>query len=178
MVLAHLSRGRYPVRDRTLLRLGIRSGFRISELLCLRVKDVFQNGKVVSRLHISRRFMKGKKESREVPLHPDAREALAELVATLPPDPEAFLFQSREGDNKPLNRRSAWAMLKKAFAACGLEGKLATHTMRKTFAKRVYEKSGKNLRETQEALRHKNINSTAAYVPVDETVVDDLILKS
>ena len=166
------------MRNRVLILLGLRTGFRISELLSLRRSHVFQNGKVVSRVYLERRYLKGKKASRELALHPQARAALEELVPTIPEAPETFLFASREGENCPLNRRSAWVVLKKAARACGLEGKVATHSMRKTFAKRVHEKGGKDLRKTQEAMNHANINSTAAYISVEQEDVDDLILKS
>ena len=41
-----------------------------------------------------------------------------------------------------MNRQTARAMLKKAFQAAGLNGKFATHSLRKRFAQRVYEESG------------------------------------
>ena len=40
-----------------------------------------------------------------------------------------------------MNRQTAHEMLKKAFQAAGLNGKLATHSLRKSFAQRVYEES-------------------------------------
>ena len=174
---AYMAQCRHSVRDRTLLHLGLRTGFRISELLSLRVKDVLQNGKVVSRIRVARRFMKGKKESRELALHPAARAALEELVGSLPADPETFLFRA-QGGNKPLNRRTAWVVLKKASKACGMDGKVATHSMRKTFAKRCYDLANGDIRKVQEAMGHRNLNSTAAYIGVTQDEVDDLILKS
>jgi len=177
-LLAYLAQGRASVRDRTLILLGIRTGFRISELLSLRISNAVQSGKIVGRISVARRHMKGKKSSRELVLHPQAQAALAELVATLPQLPESFLFRSREGENQPLNRRSAWVVLRNAAVACGLEGKVATHSLRKTFARRCYEKSGRDIRKVQEAMGHANLNSTAAYIAVNQDEVDDLILKS
>jgi site-specific recombinase XerD len=121
--------------------------------------------------------MKGKKEGRELVLHPEARRALEELVAALPQEPETPLFRA-QGTARPLNRRTAWVLLKKAARACGLEGKIATHSMRKTFAKRCYKLAGGDIRKVQEAMGHKNLNSTAAYIGVEQDDVDDLILKS
>lgn len=177
-LLEYLSRFRHCVRDRTLLLVGLRTGFRISELLSLRVSNVMQNGKIAGRVWVARRHMKGKKEGRELVLHPEAKAALEQLIPTLDPGHDPFLFQAQGAGGRPLNRRRAWQVLKKAAAACGLEGKLATHSMRKTFAHRVHERGGKDLRKTQEAMGHKNINSTAAYIGVDQDEVDDLILKS
>ena len=41
--------GENGARDRALFLLGVRSGFRISEILSLRVRDVVQAGRVGSR---------------------------------------------------------------------------------------------------------------------------------
>jgi site-specific recombinase XerD len=122
--------------------------------------------------------MKGKKEGRELVLHPQAREALGQLVASLPQEPDTYLFRAQGPGNRPLNRRTAWVVLKKAAKACGLEGKIATHSMRKTFAKRCYDLAGGDIRKVQEAMGHRNLNSTAAYIGVAQEEVDDLILKS
>ena len=70
-------------RDRTLFLLGVRSGFRISEILSLRLGDVVQAGRLVDRVRVSRRHMKGKREGRTVLLHPVARAALGAWVEEL-----------------------------------------------------------------------------------------------
>jgi integrase len=38
--------GRYALRDKALFVLGLLSGFRISELLSLRVQDVYRHGRL------------------------------------------------------------------------------------------------------------------------------------
>ena len=52
-----------------------------------------------------------------------------------------------------------------------LQGKVATHSMRKTFSAKVYKASGNNLLLTQKALNHSNISTTIKYLNVtkDET---------
>lgn len=164
-------------RNRALLLLGIKSGFRISELLSLRVKDVFQNGSFVDEVAVARCNMKKKLEGRSVPLHAEAKAALSEWIGSSA-DPELFVFQSRKGLNRAMNRGQAWRILKAAFNKCGLNGKLGTHSMRKTFAKKVYDNTGKDLIATQEALGHRSMNSTAAYLSFDKSKVRDAILKS
>lgn len=180
-VLASLEQGKYPLRDRALFLLGIRAGFRISELLSLRVSDVLQNEHYVDKVSVARRHMKKKREGRTVALHPEAKEALKLWVSELlqsHPNSETFIFQSRKGNNCALSRISAWKVLQTAYEKCGLTGKLGTHCMRKTFAKRMYQKLGRDLLKTQKALGHASVNSTVSYLSVDEDEIDDAILKS
>ena len=57
-------------------------------------------------------------------------------------------------------------MLKKAFEAAGLKGKLATHSLRKSFAQRVYEESS-DIYLVQELLGHRNVSTTQKYIGVN-----------
>ena len=49
--------GKYESRDRALFLLGLKSGFRISEILSLKVKDVCRNGRMVDRVTVARGSM-------------------------------------------------------------------------------------------------------------------------
>jgi integrase len=172
--------GAYAVRDRALFVLGIKSGFRISELLSLKVGDVWQHGQFLDRVTVQRRHMKGKWQGRSVILHPEAKAALATWLMAMPRHgavtPDTYLFQSRKGVNRPLRRGQAGHILRQAYAAAGLTGMIGCHGMRKTFGQRVYEKSGRDLRATQHAMGHKSPASTAAYLAVDEQAIDTIIL--
>jgi site-specific recombinase XerD len=92
------------------------------------------------------------------------------------PDPEAFLFQSREGKNQPLSYVQAWRVIKGAAKACGLDTtRISTHSLRKGFAKEVFEASGHSLPVTQKALGHTSILTTIAYLDTDQNEVDQVI---
>ena len=70
------------------------------------------------------------------------------------------LFISREGDGegnlRPLTRESARRILHAAFAASSVEndGRLCTHTLRKTWARKVYRNSGYDIMILKAALNH------------------------
>jgi integrase len=51
--------GVYAKRNRAMFLVGIRTGFRISEILSLRVGDVQQHGKILGAITVQRRHMKG-----------------------------------------------------------------------------------------------------------------------
>ncbi len=172
--------GPYANRDKALFLLGIKSGFRISELLSLRAGNILHSGRIVDRVTVARRHMKKKTEGRTVLLHPEAKAALVEWLGELgkvqPVECETYVFLSRKGDNKPVSRIHAWRVLHDVFQRKDLEGKLGTHSMRKTFASKVYEALGFDLVKTQKALGHKNINSTAQYLSFREEEIDQAIL--
>lgn len=173
-------KGAHGARDRALFLLGVRSGFRVSEILSLRFADLYHAGKVAERVTISRRAMKGKTEGRSVVIHAEARMALEALAAAARRDggisPLDYVFKSRKGDNAPISRVQAWRILNASFCALGISGKLGTHSMRKSFANRVYERLGFDLIRTQAALGHRQIGSTVAYLSFREADIDAAIL--
>ena len=127
--------GKYAKRDRALFLLGVKSGFRISELLTLKVRDVWRHGKMLDSVTVQRRNMKGKVQGRTVPLHLEAQNALEcwimELINQDGITEDSYLFKSRKGDNKPITRIQAHQILKEAFETNELSGTLATHSMLK-----------------------------------------------
>src|SRR5271157_350177 len=119
------------VRDKTLMVIGIRAGFRISEILSLRVENVTQYGKVANQITVNRANMKGKHSSRTVPLHPQAKGALEEYLGQMGTyDAKTRLF--------PFTRQNADKILRKAFGEAKLEGKVSSHSLRKSFANKVH----------------------------------------
>ena len=164
--------GTFAVRNRSLFMLGVSTGGRISELLSLRIGDVFQNNNPVTDLLYSKQIVKGKETSRAVPVNRDGRRAIDELVnwhrrhygsiASKRP-----LFPSRhKSGTVPMHRQTAHAILKTAFIEAGLNGHIATHSLRKSFAQRLYDKTG-DIYMVQELLGHKNISTTQKYLGVN-----------
>jgi integrase len=172
--------GTYAARDRALFILGIKSGFRIAELLSVRVGDVWQHGRVVDQLTVRRAHMKQQREGRTVPLHPDAKAALATWLLIVRQQPgvtgQTYLFRSRKGGNRPISPVQAWRILREACEANELTGKLGTHCMRKTFAQKVYHQLGYDLIRTKRALGHQNISNTERYLSFAEDEIHAAIL--
>ena len=164
--------GTYEVRNRGLFMLGVSTGGRISELLSLEIGDVFQNRSAVSDLLFERSIVKGGEVSRAVPVNRDGRHTIDELVLWHRQHYENTeesrpLFPSRHNSGTvPMHRQTAHDVLKKAFIAAGLNGKLATHSLRKSFAQRLYDKTG-DIYLVQELLGHKNISTTQKYLGVN-----------
>lgn len=179
--LEALRRGPCPDRDRALFALGVSSGLRISELLSLTLGDVIQNGRFADRIAVARKNVKKKTEGRIVLFHPEVRALVEvwvnELCKNGHNSPDTPLFKST-GKPKAISRITAWRIFTAAFEVCEMTGKLGTHSMRKTLARRVYEGSGKDLMKTQKALGHSRITSTVSYLSFDEKDLDDILLKA
>ena len=163
----------YEVRNRGLFMLGVSTGGRISELLSLRVGDVYQNKKPVTDLLYSKSIVKGGEVSRSVPVNADGRRAIDALVNWHrrhygnPIASKRPLFPSRhKSGTVPMHRQTAHAILKTAFMEAGLNGHIATHSLRKSFAQRLYDKTG-DIYLVQELLGHRNISTTQKYLGVN-----------
>ena len=76
LALKHLT-GRHALQNRALVILGVRSGLRISELLALRVGQVWDGHKIVDRFYVRRRATKGKEAGASIVMHPEAAKSLA-----------------------------------------------------------------------------------------------------
>lgn len=161
-------------RNKFLFILGIRTGFRISELLKLKVSDVYRDGQPLDRIRVQRRFLKEKRGSREIPLHPQAQAMIKDYVRSLEPGTQE-LFPSRAGG--ALTRFTAHKIFKDAFKAAGIKGPVATHSMRKTFARKVYNALGKDLVATSQALGHAHISTTIDYIDVNQKDIERAILE-
>jgi integrase len=173
-------KGRYALRDKALFILGVKTGYRISEILSIRLGDVYQNGKIVDRVTVHRRNMKKKTEGRTVILNPMVKASLRHWIKELKTWPDTdentFIFQSQKGKNKPISRIQVWRLLESAYKVCKLHGNLGTHSMRKSFANIIYEKLEKDLIRTQKALGHKNVNSTVSYLSFRQEDIDEAIM--
>ena len=164
--------GRYEIRNRGLFLLGISTGGRISELLGLKIGDVYQQGRAVSDLLFDKSIVKGGEMSRAVYVNSDGRGAIDKLIgwhksAFASTGAGRFLFPSRKGGGvAAMRRQTAHDILKSAFSSAGLNGKLATHSMRKSYAQRLYHRTG-DIFTVSAVLGHKSIATTQAYLGVD-----------
>ncbi len=175
--------GTFATRNRALFMLGVSIGGRIDELLSLRVGDVYQNGKPVSDVLYDKAIVKGGEVSRAVPLNADGRQAVEAVIAWHiekfgEVNPETPLFVSRvknrDGSPKRMTTQAGSDAIMAAFAAAGLNGKLGTHSMRKSFAQRLYSQTN-DIFVIQEMLGHKNVATTQKYLGVNYAEVREAL---
>jgi integrase/recombinase XerD len=169
-------------RDRLLITTQWLTGLRLSETLRLTVGLVVRDGEIREMLGLAPRRMKGGRgPTRWIPILPELRRALEchlahlgrrfELAADVP------LFISRNsgpgGTFRPLGREAARRLLARAFADAGIDddGRLGSHSLRKTWSKRVYANCGNDIMVLRLALGHRDVSTTQRYLEPDEEVM-------
>jgi integrase/recombinase XerD len=152
---------RFFLRDRAILETLYATGCRASEVVGLKMQDVYLDAGFL------KCFGKGSKQ-RVVPL---GRPAVAALRAYLadgrtakPTDGPEFVFVSKSG--RPLDRIFLWGLVKKYCKRAGLPATTSPHTLRHSFATHVLA-GGADLRSVQEMLGHASISTTQHYTHVD-----------
>jgi integrase/recombinase XerD len=154
---------RFFSRDRALLETLYATGCRVSEVVNLKMEDLYLDSAFCKCIG------KGSKQ-RIVPLGRIAVNALRaylegqrpRLTRTAPDAP--WVFVSRGG--KGLTREMLWVLVKKYARRAGLTGKISPHTLRHSFATHLLT-GGADLRTVQELLGHANIRTTQQYTHVD-----------
>jgi integrase/recombinase XerD len=154
---------RFYLRDRALLETLYATGSRASEVVGLRMEDVYLDSSFVKCLG------KGSKQ-RVVPLGRPAVAALKDYLGEQRPKltrsaaDVPWVFVSRGG--KSLTREMLWVIVKKYVLRAGLNAKVSPHTLRHSFATHLLS-GGADLRTVQELLGHANIRTTQMYTHVD-----------
>ena len=172
--------GKYRLRDRAIFVTGVYTGYRISEILSLNMEDVIVGDYMRSSVTVKKAYMKGKK-SRTMPLHFRAKAAIKELIDSLPRQPGSEnlpLFRS-QGTEKRLSSRTYSLLLKAAAQSAGVScQKLATHSMRKTFASRMYASSyiRQDLAKLALLMGHRNPANTLRYIQLLDNSLADAVL--
>ncbi len=170
-----------------LLIVGTQVGYRITELLTWTVGQVLcPTGDIVREVTVARADLKGGKgghkrsvRSRRVVLNERARGAIRDYLASLDevPTPDQFLFRSRHGANRPIDRTQAHRILKKLCCVCGIDAtRISTHSLRKFFVRAVYDASGHDLIRTQRIIQHASPLTTARYLESTQSELDELVL--
>ena len=149
-----------------LLIVGIGMALRASELVGLRVGDVYDRKKVKSYVTIrpeTAKFGKG----REVRVWEIVIDEMAGFIDWKAKQgeslsPEVPLFVSREGGH--LTRQGLFEVVKKIFTAARVEQ--SCHSLRKTGATIFYLASDYDLIATQQFLGHASPNTTRRYIGI------------
>ena len=122
--------------------------------------------------------MKGKWQGRNVIMSDRCKTLLSNYIHHYGLQVGEYLFPNNRSDPEErfnITSRQAERIFKKAFSACELTGMLSTHTSRKTFAEKCYEKLDRNLMDLSTAMGHKSIAATSHYVKTNNKKIQDVV---
>ena len=160
-------------RNRAMLETMYSCGLRVSELIDLKISDLFfEEGfiKIVG---------KGNKE-RFVPIHSSAQNYIMLYIneirtqLTIKKGFEDTLFLNRRG--KSLSRQMIFMILKALAIKINLNKKISPHTFRHSFATHLL-KNGADLRAIHQMLGHESITTTEVYVHLDTSYLKKIVEK-
>lgn len=158
-------------RDRALLELMYSSGLRVSEVLNLKMQDLFLD------LEYLQVIGKGNKQ-RLVPVNTDAIQQLKNYIKfvrsklTIQKGKEDFVFLNQRGNQ--LSRIWVFKIVKKAVEDANIKKSVSPHTFRHSFASHLLE-GGADLRIIQELLGHVSIKTTEIYLHLQKNHLAETI---
>lgn len=174
--------GRYAKRDIAFFQLGIRTGFRTNELLSIKVSDVYQRGQMLHSVTVGKAFMKGRRNSRSMPIHHEASEAIHKWIIEAEfsdPSMENQPLFCRQHTNKRLTRAQGWNIIKGAAMRADLDIKrVAGHSMRKTFAFNMWDSPfvRRDMAKMARLLSHENFSNTLKYLEFLDGSLEQAVL--
>jgi integrase/recombinase XerD len=158
-------------RNRAMLEVLYGSGLRVSELVELRIGNIYTD------IGFLRVIGKGNKE-RLVPCGKDALKYLKSYIEEIRvhvPVQKGFenhAFLNRRG--KKLTRVMVFLIIKDLAERIGLKKAISPHTFRHSFATHLVE-GGADLRAVQEMLGHESITTTEIYTHLDRDYLKQVI---
>lgn len=174
-------------RDRVMFALGIYTGRRISDLVRLNVCDVAYVDRKGHLRPSERLKMIEQKTGKfvDISIHKNVRGILSkylrqrrkysESLGALLNEPLLKSKKARSDGQFRITRRHALRILTDAANACGLPYKIGTHSLRKTFGYRLYQR-GVSIELIQMMLNHSSPEITLSYIGITQDDMDEAIL--
>lgn len=157
-------------RDKTIVMLLYGGGLRVSELVSLKVNDLFVDEGFVK--------VKGKgSKERLVPIGIKTINQVSYYVESYrnkfaKPGSKNYLILNQRGGS--LSRVSVFNLIKKLAMEAGIKKAISPHTLRHSFATTLIE-AGANLRAVQQMLGHESITTTEIYTHLDKAYLKTVI---
>lgn len=158
-------------RNRTIIETMYSCGLRVSELITLKISDLFFEEGFI------RVIGKGNKE-RFIPIHQTAQKYILFYIRDIRShiqEKKGFedtLFLNRHG--KGLTRQMIFMILKGLAIKINLNKKISPHTLRHSFATHLL-KNGADLRAIQQMLGHESITTTEVYIHLDKSYLKEVV---
>lgn len=174
IMLNHVRGRRDVLRSRLIILLSIRAGLRAAEIAKLEWQMVLDaSGKIGQTIELEDRVAK-KKHGRRIPVHPELRAALTNILRRTR-DPVGPVIRSRRGGAMRPNSIVCWFVA--LYAELGFGG-CSSHSGRRTFITRAARKlheAGGSLRDVQILAGHRSLVTTEKYIDGDTSAQRKLV---
>ena len=150
-------------RDLLLFVLGINTGIRVSDLLSLKVADIWDGSEFKEFLYISDPKHDGEQATY---LNSSVKKELKLYLANFDFKGSDYLFKSKKND-QPITRQQAYRIINHAAKEVGIPGKIGTHTLRKTFGYHAYRK-GIAISILKSIYHHHTPTETLRYIGINK----------
>jgi len=160
-------------RNRAMLETLYGCGLRVTELITLRISDLFFEEGFI------RVLGKGNKE-RFIPINENNQQYILRFIKEIrchisaQKSFEDTLFLNRRG--KQLSRNMVFMILKDLVLKAGIKKTVSPHTFRHSFATHLLE-NGADLRAIQQMLGHESITTTEIYMHLDRKYLGEMMEK-
>ena len=151
-------------RNRAMAEVMYGCGLRVSELVTLRISNLFFDDgfvKVVGKGNKERLIPIGTTAMKMVNLYVDGKRKELKIKK----GEEDYVFLNRRGAH--LTREMVFMLVKRWVKDAGIEKTVSPHTFRHSFATHLIE-GGADLRAVQEMLGHESITTTEIYTHLDQ----------
>ncbi|WP_405369650.1 site-specific tyrosine recombinase XerD [Nonlabens sp. Asnod2-A12] len=158
-------------RNRTMLETLYACGLRVSELITLKISDLFFNEgflKVTGKGDKQRFVPIGEYTIKIIELYKNE----VRIHVPVKPDHTDTLFLNRRGAG--LTRAMIFHVIKQQAITAGVKKSISPHTFRHSFATHLLE-NGADLRSIQMMLGHESITTTEIYMHVDRAHLSKVI---
>ena len=147
-------------RDFLIFSVGTNCGLRISDILALNVKVVRDKN------HIDI-IEKKTKKAKKIPVNEKLKPVIEEFIKGRKDDEPLFLSYL----NNRMERTQCYRIINHACKLAGVDYKIGTHTLRKTFGYHHYKKF-KDVAILQKIFNHSAPDITLRYIGIDQDTID------
>lgn len=160
------------MRDKAMLEVLYATGMKVSEVIHLELDDVNLEYAYIS--------CRESGHERVLPVSPECCQALTAYLGKARPklvkDPAVkVLFTNCSG--KPMSRQGFWKVLKSYASMAGIEGDIAPHTLRHSFAVHML-RNGADYKSLQDMLGNNCLSASQIYMDMERPKLREVYMKS